>query len=117
VVGVSYEYIPKPGVRIRDQKALDAAKRDRCEICGHFCQSTGHVHHHKTKGSGGDDIASNLIFLCFDCHEKVHRARVGYQKADMDAFIRRRNALRLPREVPPPPDGWPRVEEPTDGFP
>ena len=37
------------------------------------CMGAMHVHHIKTRGSGGDDVRSNLICLCAKHHDQAHR--------------------------------------------
>lgn len=60
---------PKPK-RIRDKKAIEEARKPYCELCGRH--GIMHVHHIKSKGSGGGDVPDNLICLCWGCHRKVH---------------------------------------------
>jgi 5-methylcytosine-specific restriction endonuclease McrA len=54
---------------LRDQ----VLKRDgwRCQLCGK--PSNLHVHHINSRGRLGDDTMRNLITLCANCHENVHR--------------------------------------------
>jgi len=59
--------------RIKDQKAIDKARKENCEYCG---QPGNNVHHILTKGSGAPDIAENLINLCFICHTRVHQGNI-----------------------------------------
>jgi len=40
--------------------------------CGQSIIVSGHLHHKKSKGSGGDDSKDNCIVLCWKCHHKVH---------------------------------------------
>jgi len=48
-------------------------KRDgwRCQLCGD--QNNLHVHHINSRSSLGDDTMQNLITLCANCHENLHR--------------------------------------------
>lgn len=41
-----------------------------CAACGTV--GNNHAHHLKTRGSGGDDVAENLISLCATHHNEVH---------------------------------------------
>jgi 5-methylcytosine-specific restriction endonuclease McrA len=53
---------------------MEAWERDRkrCVICGtHFGQAKIHIHHIDLDGK--NNAAENLVCLCFDCHELVHR--------------------------------------------
>jgi 5-methylcytosine-specific restriction endonuclease McrA len=62
---------PKPTKRIKNKKALKAAEKPYCELCGR----TGHIdppHHIIFKSQGGDDAPENLITLCRDCHNDAH---------------------------------------------
>jgi len=52
------------------------------------------VHHIKSRGAGGDDVAENLITLCVgptanDCHGKVHRGEIS--RETLREIIARRN--------------------------
>ena len=40
--------------------------------CSHCDKEGRHWHHIIPKSRGGSDDPSNLIFLCLDCHSKVH---------------------------------------------
>ncbi|MGB9660671.1 MAG: HNH endonuclease [Moorellaceae bacterium] len=60
--------------RRRDRKAVQLARRDRCEVCG---STWGlQVHHIKSRGSGGEDTPDNLICLCVECHTKAHNGQI-----------------------------------------
>ena len=41
----------------------------KCEMCGSRATV---VHHKLPKSLGGTNAATNLMSLCFDCHQKVH---------------------------------------------
>jgi 5-methylcytosine-specific restriction endonuclease McrA len=43
----------------------------RCQVCGSM--QNLQVHHLKFRSRSGGDIEQNLITLCAECHEKVHR--------------------------------------------
>jgi len=61
---------PKSYRRLR-QSVLE---RDqwRCQSCG---SAAGlEVHHMISKGRLGDDVETNLITLCGDCHRKIHQS-------------------------------------------
>lgn len=45
-----------------------------CRGCGQY-QEHPHVHHIVYRSQGGKDVPSNLISLCFRCHEMVHRSK------------------------------------------
>lgn len=66
---------PKGG-RIIDNKAIEAARRTRCEICGDTWILS--VHHIKPRGrhGSGDDVPENLVTLCFNCHTKAHNGQL-----------------------------------------
>ena len=60
--------------RIKDLKAIKKARLDWCEVCGGSYSLQ--VHHIKTKASGGNDVAENLICLCAICHTKAHAGQI-----------------------------------------
>ena len=74
----TYHFDPQPKVkRIVDAKAIERVRvyaHGICEYCG--CACIVHVHHIKSKGSGGHDIEENLIALCTFCHDKAHKVRI-----------------------------------------
>lgn len=43
----------------------------RCQICGSIQRLQ--VHHLKFRSHSGSDVKQNLITLCAECHERVHR--------------------------------------------
>jgi 5-methylcytosine-specific restriction endonuclease McrA len=43
----------------------------RCQACGSM--QNLQVHHLKFRSQSGNDEAQNLITLCAQCHEQVHR--------------------------------------------
>ena len=69
---------PKP-VRVKDRRAIEAARRPYCEWCWRWGPT--HVHHIKSRGSGGGDVPENLISLCVGCHDRAHRGLIA--KADL----------------------------------
>lgn len=57
-------------------QAIIAAKRGPCRVCkqGGVMQ----MHHLVSRGAGlGDDVADNLVPLCFDCHALVTDRKPG----------------------------------------
>jgi 5-methylcytosine-specific restriction endonuclease McrA len=66
--------IPKPA-RIRDKRAIEAARKPFCEICGRW--GTVDVHHIDSRGAGHGDEPENLISLCWVCHRKVHDGNIS----------------------------------------
>jgi len=60
----------------RDPKAIESARKNFCQVCGRYQESGLHVHHVKSKGSGGDDSPDNLVTLCYECHTKVHAGEI-----------------------------------------
>ena len=63
--------------RIVDPKAIKKVKEiGYCEYCGNGFR-TLHTHHIKSKGSGGCDVLSNLVCLCYVCHQTVHDGNIG----------------------------------------
>jgi hypothetical protein len=90
-----YDGLPlAKSMRVVDRKAIEAARKNYCELCGSF-RGPFQVHHVKTRGSGGGDLAELLINLCVgpgtnDCHGKVHRAQRGYRRGDVELRTRSR---------------------------
>lgn len=60
-------------------QALFEAKRGPCRVCtdagtnGHGVPALLALHHLVSRQDGGDDVASNLVPLCFDHHDEVTR--------------------------------------------
>jgi 5-methylcytosine-specific restriction endonuclease McrA len=50
----------------------------RCQACGNM--QNLQAHHLKFRSKSGGDEDQNLITLCAECHEQVHR-KTGYRKA------------------------------------
>ena len=51
------------------RKAVWKLQYRRCANCGKWViLEEAHLHHKKTKGSGGDDTAENTEILCWYCH-------------------------------------------------
>jgi len=48
----------------------------RCEICNNLAVD---IHHIVPKSQLGDDIASNFISLCRDCHIEAHKDKRKFQ--------------------------------------
>lgn len=74
--------------RVVNKKLLATYRVMSCCACGGNNQVA--AHHLKTVGSGGDDVVSNLIPLCFRCHELIHHIgeyamRIKYP--ELDKFI------------------------------
>ncbi len=43
----------------------------RCQVCGSM--QNLQVHHLKFRSQSGSDVEQNLITLCAECHELMHR--------------------------------------------
>lgn len=56
--------------RIIDEELLDVVRSLPCVACNK--PPPNHAHHLFSKGSGGDDVASNIISLCFSDHREIH---------------------------------------------
>ena len=66
-----------PRLRL-DAKSYRQLHRQILERDGWRCQSCGsmqhlQVHHVTFRSQSGDDVERNLITLCAECHENVHR--------------------------------------------
>lgn len=71
----SFEPIEKP-VRVVDRPAVLSVERRWCEYCGAYGRPV-HAHHEKSRGAGGHDEPSNLIALCYVCHDLRHRGQIS----------------------------------------
>lgn len=47
-----------------------------------------HVHHIKTRGSGGGDVEDNLALLCVFCHNLAHSGQISH--VELYAMIKNR---------------------------
>ncbi len=70
------------------------AERDeyRCQLCkleGRWTKAT-QVHHIKYRSQGGTNDPSNLVCLCYECHEKAHGLNGGNAKEIADILKNRR---------------------------
>ena len=50
-----------------------------CQICGKKHERL-EVHHIVFKSEGGSNSMSNLVSLCCDCHEKIHKGKLVFNK-------------------------------------
>ncbi len=62
--------------RIVDETLLDKYRCRPCDVCGEGYRSD--PHHIRSKGSGGDDVESNIISCCRICHSNIHQQGYGY---------------------------------------
>jgi 5-methylcytosine-specific restriction endonuclease McrA len=65
---------------------LEVADRDkrRCQVCGRPATDTHHILY---RSQGGPDEPWNLICLCRDCHELVHREGPAAWRAKLHAMV------------------------------
>ncbi|MGI9951325.1 HNH endonuclease signature motif containing protein [Moorellaceae bacterium AZ2] len=82
------------GERIEDPKAVKAARKPYCELCGE--KAYGEPHHIRTRGAGGSDIPENLIQLCWEHHVAVHAGRLP--RGDLVAVVAAREG-KTPEEI------------------
>lgn len=73
------ESIERPS-RIKSKAAVESIRKiTKCE--NPLCKSKGHqqlhVHHIKTRGSGGADAEDNLLRLCLTCHALAHSGEIS----------------------------------------
>ncbi len=81
--------IPKPQ-RIRNPRAIEAARKPWCEVCGRAGRMEVH-HWEHSRGAGGDDIPHNLICVCAGpggCHERIHAGQIPRER--LREIVRRR---------------------------
>lgn len=77
---------------------VEARDKGCCRVCG--CQTTragtgdprlwGAAHHVIYRSLGGQDVESNLVWLCRRCHEDIHAHRIAIE-GTADSFIARNN--------------------------
>jgi len=46
---------------------------NQCQICGTGGENRLQLHHLTYRSHGGRHISENLVTLCYECHEAVHR--------------------------------------------
>lgn len=64
------KHIPE---RVR-QAVLDRDD-NQCQLCGTGGENRLQLHHVVFRSHGGDHQSSNLVTLCFRCHDDVHAGR------------------------------------------
>ncbi len=75
--------------RVKDRKMIKAMRKDYCERCGAYADIE--PHHVFTVGSGGGDIAMNLVQLCTSCHIGAHSGSV--KRDELLAIVARREGV------------------------
>jgi len=93
--------VPKPH-RLRDPKAIQAARKDYCELCHR--PAYGEPHHLWSRGCGGPDHRFNLIQLCQQHHRDAQDALIPREflinivsrreGVDVETVIQKINQLR-----------------------
>ena len=66
-------------------QALSDAKMGPCRVCGHR-RGIMHLHHLVDRVHGGDDVADNLVPLCWLCHDAI-TAGVAHAHAVLDGNL------------------------------
>lgn len=66
---------PKPAARIKDPDAIRRFRLDHlhepCELCE--LRPGVDPHHLTYRSQGGDDTPENLVWVCRECHDGIHR--------------------------------------------
>ena len=75
--------------RIKDRRAIKAARKNFCERCGRYAGIE--PHHIFTVGSGGGDVSYNLVQLCTCCHIGAHSGNV--QRDELLAIVAEREGM------------------------
>ena len=75
--------------RVKDRKMIKAMRKDYCERCGAYADIE--PHHVFTVGSGGGDIAMNLVQLCTSCQIGAHSGSV--KRDELLAIVARREGV------------------------
>ena len=83
--------IAKPR-RIRNHKAIQAARKDYCERCGRrdLPIEVHHVLHRQMGGGRQLDVPENLLALCVACHRAYYNGRIG--REELMEIARRRSS-------------------------
>jgi len=81
--------------RIADKETIDYVRKKRDGVCIAGLELKDgcilgvlHVHHIKTKGSGGHDIKNNLITLCPKHHDAFHNGHLTVEQ--LSGFLEKR---------------------------
>jgi hypothetical protein len=61
-------------MRIVNKELLKQIRSKRCIVCGALDPDPHHV---KSKKSGGDDVESNLMPLCREHHQEIHKIGIN----------------------------------------
>ena len=75
--------------RVKDRKMIKAMRKNYCERCGAYADIE--PHHVFTVGSGGGDIATNLVQLCTSCHIGAHDGSI--KRDELLAIVARREGV------------------------
>lgn len=75
--------------RIKDRKMIKAMRKDYCERCGAYANIE--PHHVFSVGSGGCDIAVNLVQLCTNCHIGAHDGHI--EQDELLAIVAEREGM------------------------
>lgn len=87
---------PEPRARLKRQakaadeaawravcKVVDLRDRHRCRVCHRRCDPEAidllrraHRHHVTYRSAGGQDLSSNLVTLCAECHAEEHAHQI-----------------------------------------
>ena len=54
-------------------QALSAQKGGPCRVCSARIPTYLELHHLVTREDHGDDVADNLVPVCFECHQALHK--------------------------------------------
>ncbi|MCB5724732.1 hypothetical protein LIQ52_05240 [Mitsuokella jalaludinii] len=75
--------------RVKDRKMIKAMRKNYCERCGAYADIE--PHHVFTVGSGGGDIAMNLVQLCTSCRIGAHDGSI--KRDELLAIVARREGV------------------------
>lgn len=75
--------------RVKDRKMIKAMRKNYCERCGAYADIE--PHHVFTVGSGGGDIAMNLVQLRTSCHIGAHDGSI--KRDELLAIVARREGV------------------------
>lgn len=93
------------------KRSAECRDRDKhtCRIC--TCQTTkwgkgdprtwGAAHHIRYRSAGGSDDLSNLVWVCFTCHERIHKAEIHLSGTSEQLWVTDPFTARRHREAAP----------------
>jgi len=86
---------------------------NKCQICNEGSGTELHVHHIVPKSQGGSHNPSNLLTLCWSCHNDQHEHEISRMKPNLSAGG---NISGSAAKIPKTEGEWKEGESPTEVF-